>query len=95
MGGISDRRILLKDIIAYHDGKDIHTFNIEFTGSLSNEPRGKTGPASDRMVILSDSGKTIAESRESGEISQSKTKEMWTKFAVFAGSVATNVCAEL
>lgn len=86
MRGIEDRRITLTDTVAYHDGGDVHLFNVESVGHLSTEPRGETGAASDRMVIFEASGKTIGECREAGIMYSVGTEVLWQQFASFVGS---------
>ncbi len=58
----SDRSIVLKEVLAYHDGKKISVFEKDTFGTIVESPRGGGGQESDKVVCLDvASGKTIAE----------------------------------
>ncbi len=56
-----NRNTLAKTVIAYHDGKRVHTFVGELSGSIPMEPRGSTGFGFDPIFIPDGHTKTFAE----------------------------------
>ncbi len=56
-----NRRVRVAAVIAYHDGKRVHTFVGKFTGTLSTEKRGTKGWGFDPIVIPDGFSETFAE----------------------------------
>jgi inosine/xanthosine triphosphate pyrophosphatase family protein len=64
---LEDRRIILHQYVAYHDGATVHVFTNDILGELRREPAGKFGPACMKVAMLSgDNGKTISETYDLG-----------------------------
>ena len=69
MNGVSDRRIILHQYLAYTDGSVTQVFKNDIPGQILSEVRGKNEKSPNTMVTAldSDDGKTIAEVFEQGE----------------------------
>ncbi|MGB4759622.1 MAG: non-canonical purine NTP pyrophosphatase [Candidatus Saccharimonadales bacterium] len=64
---LADRRIILHQYIAYQDEYETVIFSKDITGTLSREPRGKTGPTNAKVTIFdADNGNTLAEIYDAG-----------------------------
>lgn len=61
MGGESNRTVILKAAIGFHDGEHVHVFVGEVEGELVREPRGVNGWGFDPLIIPKGSDKTLAE----------------------------------
>lgn len=83
MRGKKDRRIILHDVVAYFDGKELKLFTFDQSGVFINEPRGE-GTSMNQVVSMENSGGlTIAEEfarRHSGEKIDSINFQHWQKF---------------
>ena len=68
MKGVKDRRITLRQYLAYTDGNITVVFNNDIEGQMIDEVRGKSekSPNMSVTVLDSDNGKTIAEVFEQG-----------------------------
>lgn len=69
MEGVSNRKIILHQYIAYTDGSVTEVFKNDIPGQIISEARGKSEKSPNMTVIVldSDNGKTIAEVFEQGE----------------------------
>lgn len=56
-----DKTVQTSCVIAYHDGKNIHTFRGDVVGLVAPEPRGEDGWGFDFIVIPAGYNKTFAE----------------------------------
>ena len=83
MRGKKDRRIILHDVVAYFDGKELRLFTFDQGGVFINDPRGD-GTSMNQVVSMENSGGlTIAEEfacRHSGEKIDSINFQHWQKF---------------
>ena len=83
MRGKKDRRIILHDVVAYFDGKELKLFTFDQSSVFINEPRGE-GTSMNQVVSMENSGGlTIAEEfarRHSGEKIDSINFQHWQKF---------------
>ncbi len=63
MNGRNDRRIILHQLLAYYDGKELQVFTNDITGKIINEARGINERSPNMLVTVldDDNGKTIAE----------------------------------
>jgi inosine/xanthosine triphosphate pyrophosphatase family protein len=81
---LKDRRIELKQLVAYHDGNDTHIFTNVIPGLLLAEPRG-TSPHSSQtiMTLEGDDGLSIAEAlnRDAEHYSKRPAAKVWQEFA--------------
>jgi hypothetical protein len=68
MDGVKDRRITLRQYLAYTDGNVTKVFKNDIQGQILNEARGKSekSPNMTVTVLDSDNGETIAEVFEQG-----------------------------
>ena len=69
MHGIEDRRVILRQYLAYCDGKTTQVFSNELPGKMLNEARGASEKSPNMAVIVldSDNGRSIAEVFEQGQ----------------------------
>ena len=67
----TNRRVIAKAAVGFHDGKEIHTFTGEVKGQLALEPRGEGGWGWDPIFIPEFSDKTYAEMTPEGKNSVS------------------------
>lgn len=69
MDGLKDRKIILRQYLAYTDGNVTEVFKNDIPGQTISEARGKSerSPNMTVTVLDSDNGKTIAEVFEQGE----------------------------
>ena len=79
----NDRRIILHDVVAYFDGRQLKLFTSNQTGVFINEPRGE-GTSMNQVVSMEDSGGlTIAEEfalRHDGAEINPAHFQHWQKF---------------
>lgn len=61
MSNKDDQSIILTDVNGYYDGSVFKYFKTERPGRFINEPRGKSGPAHARVVVMESDDITIAE----------------------------------
>ena len=86
MDGVKDRTIILKQLLAYTDGKTIKIFKNDIYGKIIDEVRGANDKSPNMAVIAldDDNGKTLAEVFESGRPAiierYEKRPEVWHKF---------------
>lgn len=79
----NDRRIILHDVVAYYDGRELKIFTFEQSGVFVSEPHSK-GTSMNQVVSMEDSGGlTIAEEfalrHDGAEINPSHFQH-WQKF---------------
>ena len=83
MKGKNDKRIILHDVVAYYDGRELKIFTFEQSGVFVSEPHGK-GTSMNQVVSMEDSGGlTIAEEfarRQGGEKINPAHFQHWQKF---------------
>lgn len=57
----TNRKVVVKSAVSYHDGKDIHVFIGEVEGTLATEQRGDEGFGFDPVIIPNGETQTYAE----------------------------------
>lgn len=67
MADKDDKSIFLNEVVAYYDGKSLHTFTHIRHGEFLNEPRGKSLPTFARLVRMDGDDCTIAEIFDKGD----------------------------
>jgi len=74
MKGVEDRSIILRQLLAYYDGRTTKIFSKDIYGQVIDEPRGKSDHSPNMSVIVldDDNGKTIAEVFEQGQTAVAK-----------------------
>lgn len=81
MQGKGDRTIIRTHTVAYYDGKHSKVFSKDFTGVLTEEPRG-TGVSIDQLVVTTGQTRTNAEIREQEGTSSIRPEDSaWADFA--------------
>jgi inosine/xanthosine triphosphate pyrophosphatase family protein len=83
---LKDRRIILIELLAYHDGRQTKLFRQEYTGAILTEPKGNYGSPIHKIVTMaSDGGLSIAEvydqNKQHGE---RQAASVWQTFAAWA-----------
>lgn len=83
MKGVEDRRILLRQMVAYQDELECVTFSVEIEGILLDEARGEGFVKSPAMAITSfDGGKTtVGENARDGKSSTAHMDTAWHALA--------------
>lgn len=78
-----DKRIFLREVVAYYDGNDLNIFTHERTGYFLSEPQGKSLPSFARLVQMESDDKTISQIFDAGNWSTKKVDEYkhWYDFA--------------
>ena len=84
----SDRRAELSATIAYHDGKNIHTFQGILEGTIAKIPTGGDGWGFDPIFIPKGSEKTFAEMTKTEKNKLSHRKKALTLFADFLSHIS-------
>lgn len=83
---LEDRRIILRQFVAYQDEFECVVFSKDIPATMLKEPHGKTGPPITQLISFDvDNGKTISETRESGEATNpvrlKKRGDAWQELA--------------
>lgn len=83
MDGVTDRRLLLTQMLVYQDSNVQKLFQRETVGVTLYEPRGNSGASTQKVVSFEPDGKTsIAERLDDGSyFSGSDTLQVWHDFA--------------
>lgn len=63
----TNRKVIVKSVIGYHDGKKVHTFVGEVKGVLATKERGSQGWGFDPIIIPNGFSQTYAEMGPSGK----------------------------
>jgi non-canonical purine NTP pyrophosphatase (RdgB/HAM1 family) len=81
MAGKRERTIIRTHSVAYYDGKRLKLFTKDFSGTITDAPRGK-GLAIDQIVLTAGQTRTNAEIREAeGRSSIPPEESAWHEFA--------------
>ncbi len=77
-----DRTIVCLEHVAYFDGENLHHFEARYQGIFVDGPKGNNGNSIEKTVSLYDSGKTLAQMHDEGDVaSASEILEHWRQFA--------------
>jgi len=82
----SNRRVVIKSAISYHDGQDIHVFIGEVKGTLAAKSRGDEGFGFDPVIIPDGEMQTYAEMGLEGKNRISHRKRALDKLKDFLDS---------
>ncbi len=78
MEGVENRKAYFKAVVAYYDGKEVHTFTGIVEGEISREMRGSEGFGYDPIFLYQ--GKTFAEMKTEEKNKVSHRKRAFEKF---------------
>ncbi len=78
MEGVENRKAYFKAVVAYYDGKEVHTFTGIVEGEISSEIRGSEGFGYDPIFLYQ--GKTFAEMKTEEKNKVSHRKRAFEKF---------------
>jgi non-canonical purine NTP pyrophosphatase (RdgB/HAM1 family) len=78
MKGKENREVILKEVVYYTDGAECKFFSYETKGTILKTIKG-LGAASDMVISLQASGKSIAECKAEG-INSSDNSNLWEEF---------------
>ena len=74
-----DRTIIFRESIVYKDETEVKLFSKEYTGVVSNSPRGTSGNSFDKVAEFN--GKTFAENQDQDQTSHRPEDYVWYEFA--------------
>lgn len=85
MASKSDKRILLKEYVAFYDGETLNVFTFERGGRFLDAPRGQSPPSFARLIQMDGDDMTISEIFDKGNWSTDNPDEYkhWYDFAAW------------
>lgn len=82
----TNRKVLVRDVVAFHDGRKVHTFVGELKGVIVDSPKGKLGWGYDPIIIPGGENRTYAEMGEEEKNKISHRALALAKFKDFLNS---------
>jgi XTP/dITP diphosphohydrolase len=80
---LTDRRIILQQIVVYHDANGQQVFSEDIAGILLTEPRGNSPYPHSAITSFDDGEHSNAEYHEKGESAAAHHPNPWHKFAAW------------
>ncbi len=85
----TNRNVLVKSAVSYHDGNEVHVFIGEVQGTLATESRGEEGFGFDPIIIPNGETRTYAEMGLDGKNKLSHRRRAFDKLRDFLDSQET------